>query len=739
MKLKKLICLISLLVFSLPMAAQTAAAPQAAPIIKADHQEMTEEHLKAWDNVEIAWEEYRIYADYMEFNQKTKEIIAQGRVTMVSKETVLSGDRLQFNLKERTGVLFDVYGQMPPTIKYNTDKLTQVDNETLSFEKIDFTSCTQCVPRWKISCSRGKIKKEKYIQMKHAVLKIKKIPIFYIPYLRYPLNTDGRATGFLFPGIGTSNLRGFFLLNSFFWNIKPNIDLTLGLDYYGKAGLGFSEEFRYLFRTLDGKIRFYYFKYKPGVVLETGETAPKDVFFSRNTSDYILEMDHKQKINFLKTRIIINIDKQSDANFLRLFSNDFDAVLRRISRSSISINSSLASNIKLSLSASVYDTYFTFNNSSRSLRYLPNIALNWNQQKIWKLPGYFSLDASYTSVQRVGESYDEDQNLFATDIRTQRINIKPSYGLRLLKTPWINVKLDLFSKSSIYFKSQDPVSKKIVEEPLHLNYNTAEVKLKGPIFSRVYESKNSKKKHVIEPAITLRYVTQVADEDRARLITVDNFDYPSYSYVGVSLTNRLLTRGNKDKSAREILSHSISQDYYFDTEAAHRNRTINGLYPEFSELTNTLRFSPIKNFFLDAQFIYNFYLETEKFLDNFTRIRINLVYNNRKSVLFGNFNYTRYVNPYSAAGYVFNRDIVGGRANLDIPGFPIKLDSTINYDITAKEFRQGSVRVTYDYQCLKFIGELRIFRYQGRVESQFNLGVTFGNLGIVKDFLGVED
>jgi LPS-assembly protein len=560
MKLKKLLCSIFLLVYVVPAAAQTGVNPQVAPVIQAEHQEMTEERLKAWGNVEIAWEEYRIYADYMEFNQKTKDIIAQGRVTMVSKETVLSGDRLQFNLKERSGVLYDVYGQMPPTIRYNTDKLTQVDNETLRFEKIDFTSCTQCVPRWKISCSKGKIKKEKYIQMSNAVLKIKKIPIFYIPYMRYPLNSDGRATGFLFPGIGTSNLRGFFLLNSFFWNIEPNIDLTLGLDYYGKAGIGLSEEFRYLFRNLNGTIRFYYFKYKPSVVLDTGEAAPDNVFFSRNSSDYILEVDHRQKVDFLKTRIIINIDKQSDANFLRLFSNDFDAVLRRISRSSVSINSSLASNIKVSVNASIYDTYYTFNNSSRSLRYLPKISFNWNQQKIWKIPGYFSLDTSYSSVQRVGESYDEDQNLYVTDISTQRLNIKPSYGLSLLKTPWLSVKLDLFSKHSIYFKSKDPDTKEILNESLHLSYNTAVVKLKGPIFSRIYEGKYSKKKHVIEPTITMRYVTQVDDDDRDRLITVDNFDYPSYSYVGISLTNRLLSKGNKDKSAREILSHSISQN-----------------------------------------------------------------------------------------------------------------------------------------------------------------------------------
>jgi len=83
--------------------------------------------------------------------------------------------------------------------------------------------------------------------MSNVLFKIKKIPVFYVPYLRYPLTDTGRATGFLFPGIGRSNLRGFFLFNSFYWNIKPNVDLTLGLDYYGKAGIGINEEFRYLF------------------------------------------------------------------------------------------------------------------------------------------------------------------------------------------------------------------------------------------------------------------------------------------------------------------------------------------------------------------------------------------------------------------------------------------------------------------------------------------------------------
>ncbi len=708
-------------------------------ILQAEHQEFTEEHLIASGKVEIAWEEYRIYADYLELNRKTHEITAEGRVTMVSNQTVISGDKLIFNLEDRSGVLYDVYGQVPPSITYKTKKLTQVDNDTLRFDKINFTSCTQFVPRWSITCTKGKIKKEKYIEMNNVLFKIKKIPVFYFPYLRYPLNEGGRATGFLFPGIGRSNLRGFFFLNSFYWNIKPNIDFTAGLDYYGKAGIGASGEFRYLFPSMNGDIKFYYFKYKPGVVMGEGETAPAGTFFSVNPHDYYLRMTHRQKFDFLKTKLVIDVDKQSDANFLRLFSNDFEAVLRRISRSSVSVDSSLSNNIKFSALGSIYDTYYTFNNSSRSLRYLPQVSLNWNQQKIRKIPGYFSLDTSYSAVQRVGKDYDEDEGLFTTDVRTQRMNINPSYSLGLIRAPWMSVNVDLASRHSIYFKSRDPVTKETLDESLHLYYNSAEVNFKGPVFSRIFAAKNSKTKHVIEPAIKVRYVSQVDDEDRARLIPVDNFDYPPYSYVGFSLTNRLLKKGNNSKSAFEILSYTIAQQYYFDPETAHRNRKINGIYPVFSELENTLRFRPIKNFVLDAQVIYNYYLENPGFFDNFTRIRVGVSYNDWKSFITGNFNYTRYLNPYLSKENVFNRDAIGGRLNLDIPNFPLKLNSTVNYDITDKEFRHGSFKLIYDYQCLKLIGELRMFKYSGRVETQFNFGITFGNLGAVKDFLGVPE
>jgi LPS-assembly protein len=711
-----------LLVGFTPLAAQAVLPFK----IQAENQEITEERIVASGNIEISWKEYRIYADYMEYNPKTREITARGRVTMSSNETVLSGEKLQFNLKDRTGVMYEVYGQNPPTVRYRTNQLNQVDNDTLTFKKIEFTSCSQCVPRWKITCTKGKIKKEKYIEMSNAVLKFKKIPVFYIPYIRYPLEKDGRATGFLFPNIGTSNWRGFFVQNAFFWAIRSNLDLTLYMDYYARAGIGMAQELRYLFKNMAGNAKFYFFKYKKDNILET-----------TNTSDYYLKATHNQRVNLLNSRIIVDIDRQSNANFLRLFSNDFYSVLSRRSISSISLNSSLG-NMNFSINAAQHDTYYTTEDKSWTLRYLPRITYNWNQQKIWKIPGYFSLGLSYSRVTREGKSIEEGETIYFTDITTKRLNIEPSYSVNLLQAPWLGARLVLSSKHSLYPRSLDPATNQEIDKGLHLQYQTIQLNLSGPTFFKIFESQKSKLKHLVIPGITVRYVTKIDPEDRARLIPVDNFDYPSYSYVGFSLTTRLLKKGKKDQSAREIFSYIISQDYYFDPEAAHRGRTVNDIFPEFSELRNTIRFRPFQHLSLDASLLYNYNVAAEKFLDHFTQLRLNLAYTNRKSFLYGSFYYSRFINQYAQKGYIFNRDIIGGNLTLDAPRFPIKLYANVNYDITVKEFRNASFKFSYDYQCITFHSELQLFKYSGRIESQFTMGFSLGNLGTVKDFLGIE-
>ncbi len=162
------------------------------------------------------------------------------------------------------------------------------------------------------------------------------------------------------------------------------------------------------------------------------------------------------------------------------------------------------------------------------------------------------------------------------------------------------------------------------------------------------------------------------------------------------------------------------------------------MFPEFSELRNTIRIRPFKFFNVDASLIFSHYIEAETFLDRFTRLRVNISYYNRNSFLYGNFYYNRFVNEYAKKDYIFNRDTIGGMLRFDIRNFPIKLNALVNYDITDKEFRHATFKLSYDYQCITFHSELQLFKYGGRIETQFNMGFSLGNLGTVKDFLGID-
>jgi len=194
------------------------------PEILSEHFERSGDFIIYWKDVEVITDEYRIFADYLKYNIKTKIVNDEGRVVMTSEDVSLTGDKLIFNLKEMKGKMYEVHGLMEPSVKFTVKKLEQVNREIQKFQKMNFTSCSQLVPRWEISCRKGKIKKDKYIEMKSAVLKIKKIPVFYFPYLRYPIK-DGKSTGFLFPVIGKSEKLGFIAKNTFFVRAQPFVCL----------------------------------------------------------------------------------------------------------------------------------------------------------------------------------------------------------------------------------------------------------------------------------------------------------------------------------------------------------------------------------------------------------------------------------------------------------------------------------------------------------------------------------
>ncbi|MCH8960211.1 MAG: hypothetical protein IH820_02460, partial [Bacteroidetes bacterium] len=86
-----------------------------------------------------------------------------------------------------------------------------------------FTTCTQPTPYWSFRFKKGHIHVDKYAHLINVSFRASKVPLFYSPYVVWPIKGD-RATGFLLAEIGSSGTRGTVVNTAFFWVLRRNMD-----------------------------------------------------------------------------------------------------------------------------------------------------------------------------------------------------------------------------------------------------------------------------------------------------------------------------------------------------------------------------------------------------------------------------------------------------------------------------------------------------------------------------------
>ena len=109
-----------------------------------------------------------------------------------------------------------------------------------------FTTCEPNQESWKLYGSSIELDtKSGFGTAKHVQIRIGELPVFYFPWLRFPINNT-RQTGLLFPSFGFSGSNGLSISAPFYWNIAPNYDATITPQFIQKKGEGVDLEFRHL-------------------------------------------------------------------------------------------------------------------------------------------------------------------------------------------------------------------------------------------------------------------------------------------------------------------------------------------------------------------------------------------------------------------------------------------------------------------------------------------------------------
>ena len=127
--------------------------------------------------------------------------------------------------------------------------LTFHGDTSITGEDATYTTCNPGDADWRITASRIDLDRvEEFGAARNAWLEFKGLPVFYTPWISFPLSSR-RKTGFLPPSFGTSSSGGIDLSVPYYFNLAPNYDATLTARTMSDRGLQAQGEFRFLSRT----------------------------------------------------------------------------------------------------------------------------------------------------------------------------------------------------------------------------------------------------------------------------------------------------------------------------------------------------------------------------------------------------------------------------------------------------------------------------------------------------------
>jgi len=202
------------------------------------------------DDVVLTQGDKYLRADKITYFPAKESATAEGNVNFINGSVTLYADSMESNLATSEKTLYNTDYQFHGRSGRGTAEIVY-DNGRDLFE-LDSSTYSACPPgdeTWKLNATTFYIDNfEEVGSAWNAVLEVEDVPIFYFPYVSYPL-TDKRKTGLLFPTWELSDINGYSYKQPIYVNIAPNMDATITPYYMQNRGTLLSTEYRYLFNN----------------------------------------------------------------------------------------------------------------------------------------------------------------------------------------------------------------------------------------------------------------------------------------------------------------------------------------------------------------------------------------------------------------------------------------------------------------------------------------------------------
>ncbi len=215
--------------------------------IRADSQSQTGEEFLAEGNAEAERQGDMLRADKIKYLTDTKNVSASGNVSYFNEEISVYSESAEYQGMD-SDITFSKakYFRSKNSGSGLSETIIVKRNKDIHLKNATYTACNVNDPDWELGSTSTKLydKDERGLSY-NMLLKYKNIPIFYSPFMSYPL-TDKRQSGILTPSFGSSGDGGTALSIPYYFNLAQNYDATIEVTSHSDRGVLFDNEFRYM-------------------------------------------------------------------------------------------------------------------------------------------------------------------------------------------------------------------------------------------------------------------------------------------------------------------------------------------------------------------------------------------------------------------------------------------------------------------------------------------------------------
>lgn len=712
-------------------------------------EQIDENHTRLTGAAEVFHENIEFRADQIDFYRDKNLLTASGNVIFVSGTSRIAADSVDYDTKMNTGTFHSAYGiaslgervdrsmfgTQEPDAYFYGETIEKLGPKRYRLTRGAFTTCVQPTPRWELVSQSVTIELGDHALLRNTVIKVKGVPVFYLPVMYYPITEDDRSTGFLMPTYGNSTYRGQSLSNAFFWAINRSQDLTLLHDWFTKTGQGMGGEYRYIAGPgSDGNARVYFLREKETLFQQTGGslTVPE-------RRSYQIQSSLAQVLPG-RLRARGRVDYFSNATVQQLYNqNIYDqsqrsrAITANVSGSRAGFNYSGTYDRREIFFGT--DAYGLFGAG-------PRLGISRGTRALGRTPIYVGAGLEYARLLRE----DFRQGLSVYNANLSRWDGGPNVRVPFSKWAFLTINSSAALRLTYYTESLDARGVQ-VPQPVWRKYLDMRAEVVGPVLTRVWNTPNNgyaeKFKHVVEPFISFDRITKIQNREQIVQIEGNDLIYGGSTRITYGLVNRFLAKvktGAATARSRPFVTVSLNQSYYTDALASQFDTSYGSSYlyrkaSNFSTVSFGVDVAPTDRVNGNLRLEYDATALTPGIVaisasgaaSKGDWLRVSGNWSNQKLIrgVFGVLSH-----------------YVGTTTNVHTPGNRLGGSYGFTYDASNQSLLQQRFLAYYNAQCCGFTIEYSEYNFPsfpGFVvpkDKRFNVGFTLAGVGTFSNFLG---